>query len=426
MPTERSSGHGLLTSSSNVIPFPTGTIAGDLLVLAWGSDFQRSSVPTGWTAMFNDYTSFFNGSLIWKITDAADITAGSVTLAMAGAGNGSYDIRCIQTGTFYTYAPVGVLGHVNKGSGQATLPQSLGTFTPQASSLAYYFASRNANNQTLTSSVGTLSWQNASATASNGYYNAGAMYQETISDRSSRTPSYSGSPTVSDGGGAAYIAYEVRAGYSGVDYDTEIAQSLQAWWKLDETSGTQAADSSGNARHATYDATAVLSQSTVRPNGPRAAKATAGPVAQISGASWMNVVPYTAVCWFRSVNTSDGGLFGRYGSGLNGGWLLWQRNGNWSAVARTAGSDNQLGLDTIVTSTNHMIAVTFDGTRMIGYLDGRPEGSLPTSSQAAPSGTDPIILGGYTFSNSLATMQDCSFHSAVLTPAQIYDIYKAG
>lgn len=261
-PTERASGHGQLTSSSNVIGFPTGTAAGDLLILATGSDF-RATAPTGWTRPLDDSVSFFNGSLLWKIATAADVTAGSVTLALAGAANGTYFITAITGGTFDPFAPTRISSHIIKSTTTATLPQAMDTFTTLALSRSYYLASRSAPGQTFTCDTGTLQWRHTSAVAANGYYNSGALYAEDVTSAASRTPNWSATPTVADVDGASYDQWEVRAVTTGsknlTNYATAVlANSPWGFWQQAETSGTTLADSSGNSRTMTITGTPTL------------------------------------------------------------------------------------------------------------------------------------------------------------------------
>lgn len=432
--TERATTHGYLSASPNTISFPSGLTAGDLLILVWGTDYRRNGGLSGWTIVLDTYPNYANGGLAWKIATSGDVSAGSVSMPMTGLANGSYACIAIQAGTFSTTDPIRLGGQRVSTAANSTLPITPATTVTTASSRIYYFGYRSAL-QTLTCSVGTQQWtQNGTA---NAYNAAGSLYAEDITSSVTRAPAWTASPTVAALDGSAFITFEVCVAYAGSGFNAEINQSLQGWWKLDETSGTTANDSSGNNRHMTYGAGAVLAEATVRPGGVRAAKATTGHVASIASATWMDRSAFTATVWAKlaAPTGSNKGFFSRYNSGAaQGAWLIWENTASApTAEAISSGVITSTGIPIVdspvvaVTNDVHFIALTYNSSTICLYVDGHLMGQLASSATTAAISQE-MTLGAYNNSGTspaLATLQDATFHSAALTDAQIWAIWAS-
>ena len=87
-PTVRASSILPFNASSVTVSWPSGTIAGDLVVIFVGDGYAVNS-PSGW-AVFNNTGSndWANGLTAAKIMTAADISAGAVNVTLTGAYNG--------------------------------------------------------------------------------------------------------------------------------------------------------------------------------------------------------------------------------------------------------------------------------------------------------------------------------------------------
>lgn len=69
-------------TSSIVITWPSGTVAGDLAVIMWTNDYG-GPIPAGWTSIYWSATGNSSGidyGAIYKVLDADDISAGGLTL----------------------------------------------------------------------------------------------------------------------------------------------------------------------------------------------------------------------------------------------------------------------------------------------------------------------------------------------------------
>lgn len=90
-PTIRSSNIASYNASSATITFPTGTVAGDIVVIYWENGFAGNySAPSGWTPIHlaPNVGNYTNQNCAAKIMTSADITAGSVVVNAAGSFNG--------------------------------------------------------------------------------------------------------------------------------------------------------------------------------------------------------------------------------------------------------------------------------------------------------------------------------------------------
>lgn len=72
-------------SSSLVVPFPSGSVAGDMAVVAVLQG-RRVNIPAGWTLLYQtaDLTGV-DASCFYKVLDASDISTGSVTVTCAAS-----------------------------------------------------------------------------------------------------------------------------------------------------------------------------------------------------------------------------------------------------------------------------------------------------------------------------------------------------
>lgn len=91
--------------NSAIVPLPSGAIAGDLAVLFGGTGWSVNN-PSGWGVLYNDSTGIVSAGAFWKILDAADITAGSVTLSFTNSFDSGACLVVIEDGTFDAAAPI--------------------------------------------------------------------------------------------------------------------------------------------------------------------------------------------------------------------------------------------------------------------------------------------------------------------------------
>lgn len=87
-PTIRASNIASFNAASVTIPWPSGTVAGDVVII-FVSDGYAVKSPAGWTILDNTGSNdWANGLTAAKIMNSTDISAGSVTVALVGSYNG--------------------------------------------------------------------------------------------------------------------------------------------------------------------------------------------------------------------------------------------------------------------------------------------------------------------------------------------------
>lgn len=94
-----------------------------------------------------------------------------------------------------------------------------------------------------------------------------------------------------------------------------------AYWKLDETSGTTAVDSSGNGNHGTYGSGVTLNQAPLILSG-RSIAATASSNVAIDAPDIVASTVLSAGIWIKAASapSADLALFGKFRSGFSAPW----------------------------------------------------------------------------------------------------------
>lgn len=201
------------------------------------------------------------------------------------------------------------------------------------------------------------------------------------------------------------------------NYQTEVLQDSPAgFWMLDETSGTSALDSSGNARHGTYQAGFTLAQSGPGSNIPNA-------VALTGEASGTGLVEFPNSATISLTSDFTVGLFVKFDATITSGfWNLlslvdaseWSQPLQLSAGKSGSPAKNQVafrvgngvgyGETTVVSpsddlgTTWHHVAFRCSGTTYSVLLDGTQIDS-GTSSQIRGNSGYVMRLGRRTASS---------------------------
>lgn len=175
------------TGTSVTIPWPSGAVAGDLIIIPMGVAGGLSTAPSGWTVTQEQTGSFVSGWVLSKILTSADISAGSVTVTFSTTTVGVYSIVDVVGGGAIREAEASQTGpFVN--------PVTLTTSSAvQGSDFSIYFGANGSN-----------SFAGASAASIN---------QGTLQS------SYTISPGAAAVGGALYTASPSPAGATSVVFD---------------------------------------------------------------------------------------------------------------------------------------------------------------------------------------------------------------
>jgi hypothetical protein len=260
-----------------------------------------------------------------------------------------------------------------------------------------------------TSGPGTVSFGNSNALSTTVQFSADGVYGLNI--------------TVSNGASSsAALAVVVNA-------DSPVTNGLQAWWKLDETGGSTAADSSGNGRNATVVSGTFTSgyvSNALQFNGTtgRATYAVQNSN-QVTVTAWARADAQGNSQFPRIVETPTFRLFFRFGSS--------DVNSVGFATFDTVNGDFDSGGGSISLGPWYHVAVNYDRGSLANlpafYINGIRRATV---TLAMPSGTVPPFTGtGYIGNRSAldrawsGPIDDLRIYNRLLNDAEIQALAAA-
>lgn len=214
-----------------------------------------------------------------------------------------------------------------------------------------------------------------------------------------------------------------------------LALGPAGFWKLDETSGIVAADSSGNARDGVYVNTPVL-------GGPPLVR-TINHSAHFDGVtSTMQVPPnvafapgtaFSMMLWKQSIiNTANSPLMAR---GVTGGdiFLIYHNGGTglWAVIGHAGAYEIADAGVVADDGERHLYGMrwTFGGSVDL-LVDGLMVASLPSVLALADPVASPLVMGGaenFFGINFIDADESCgAFLNYAITDRQFADLYAAG
>jgi beta-galactosidase len=256
---------------------------------------------------------------------------------------------------------------------------------------------------TQVSGPGTVTFDNPNALTTTAHFNADGIYGLTFT---------------ASNGVTATVALAVS-----VNPSLGVQNGLLAWWKMDETGGSTAADSSGNGRTATVSGATFASgyiSNALYFNGTTNAATFASPDAgQITVASWVRADGQGNSQYPRILDTPGYRFMFRFdGQGTNGlDFATYSTvNGDWFS-----------GNDTIRTGAWVHVAASYDRSSFANlpalYVNGA---KLPPTTITSPSGTQPAYTGtGYIGNKSGLTrawkgpVDDLRIYNRLLSDAEV-------
>lgn len=132
--TIRGSNSQWFSGSSVVIPFPSGSAAGDTCIVFAGHGWDVTN-PSGWTVLDNSTGSNFNGATFIKTLSSGDISTGSVTVSFA---NGYFGV----VGSVAIVGSATVRAQTDARSGSGATSRTITTDgTPVSGDLAIWWGS---------------------------------------------------------------------------------------------------------------------------------------------------------------------------------------------------------------------------------------------------------------------------------------------
>jgi hypothetical protein len=247
-------------------------------------------------------------------------------------------------------------------------------------------------------------------------------------------------PAASVGIGAAITATAVAAVAAvptpGVtaptdSYDAEVlADSPLLYWRLGESSGTTAADSSGNGRDGTISGSYSLGATSLV-NVDNTAVDFTDAVVQDAYDTALNLSTATYEAWFKADTFS--GVIIRRGvalAGAIGAQIVASSDPMVKFEFTTPGGDvyvveHSTGWST---GTTYHVALTFDGTTLRAYVNATEVGSSATPAGSS-SVSNPILMVGATETtaqNFDGVIDEVAIYGTALSAARIEAHYDAG
>jgi len=229
-------------------------------------------------------------------------------------------------------------------------------------------------------------------------------------------------------GGNTIVPFTVVVGASGA-----ITNGLLAWWKMNETGGSTAGDSSGNGRTATISGAIFTNFATGYPsnalhfNGSSSYASFASPgVTQLTLVAWARANAQGNSVYPRIFDTPGYRLFFRFDNQGNNGFDF--------ATYSTGNGDWFSGANTISTGAWYHVAASYDLSNLANvpteYVNGIPIGA-PTVI-TTPSGTQPSSAGtGYIGNVAALTrgwsgdLSDLRIYNRLLSGAEVQVIANA-
>jgi hypothetical protein len=238
---------------------------------------------------------------------------------------------------------------------------------------------------------------------------------------------------------AALTVGSSAPGQTGSAYaDAVLADAPVGYWRLGETAGTSAVDSSGHAHAGTYLGGVVLGVPGALPNDTNAAARFDGgnDRVTVAGVADPGTADFTLEAWIKTAGaTSDQVVAGKKGSGNAGSWWFVVvtvdsghvgqlrarvRNGS---VTRTAYSTARVD-----DGAWHHVVVRFDRDVGIGfYVDGAPVGSSAGVSTGSVANTGAFGIGLVPGSgNFKGDLDEVAVYASLLSTAQVQAHFAAG
>jgi len=278
-------------------------------------------------------------------------------------------------------------------------------------------------------------WLAGEFASSNSYWSTYIGETHFVVTISTPTPTAGTTVTPTPDPTATATATPTATPTGGVPYSTAVlADSPVVYYRLDESSGTTANDSSGNGNNAIYTSRAILNQAGATSDGD-AAIAGNGETLITGGGSILptGATPRSVEVWFKTTATPSS----PYGSTL----VAWGTESSNEMFAIKVYSSTMLKLTnwtngyyfTVPAGANtldgkwHYMVVTFDGSNATVYYDNHNLGTQTVSFNTALSSVG-LVLGSQTGNNDSpfnGGLDEVAIYNKVLTPAQISAHYNA-
>lgn len=216
-------------------------------------------------------------------------------------------------------------------------------------------------------------------------------------------------------------------------YSSEVlADSPLLYWRLGETSGTTAADSSGNGRTGTYSGGPTLGVTGLLNGDSDKATTFDGVNDYVTGSAPATTSAFTIEFWFKGAAS---GLFVTRYPSTSGQRLFYVGVGSGGSAGKVEFSvKNNAGVEasvfgaTLIGSNARHIVCTYDGSTSRVYLNGVLDGSGTTVTGALANVSPALEVAARTASPSYmaGTFDEVALYNTALSGARILAHYNAG
>lgn len=415
-----------------VVDLPTGITAGELLIVhvacdCWGG--QTLSTPGGWTEILGTVVSDLRSYTYTKTASGSEGSTLNITVSGASALFSQVSMRISGwTGTPTAAETTGSLSALNPPNVTASWGSDNNLF----------IALGSAQNSTDSSFVITAAPTNYSSlvvgdttiTAA-----AGAAFRElTSASDNPGTMAYSG------GSPNEWIGSTIVVQPGAVEEPAAaIALSrppnnlgLVGYWPMDEGEGTDAGDFSGYGNHAAFGGGASSPAWTSGIRGRALVfdgsadyasmgnSAVLNPATSITVAMWIYPTAYLhSIPVGRNITAGSDSVYA----------FKWRNTGNPFWRIRDSGGSNHdlsLGVNPRLNQWHH-VAVTYDGTTMISYLNGEQQGTPLTYSDTLIASTGNTEIGrGITSETFPGAVDDVRIYSRAISASEVAGLARGG
>lgn len=210
---------------------------------------------------------------------------------------------------------------------------------------------------------------------------------------------------------------------------------LLGYYKLDETSGTDIYDSSGNGYHGTFNGAPAVTPAASGPGGAGAIEFTTATNVTIGDDAYDNLPEFTACAWVNrpSSPTAAGftGLMGKNTVGTNG-WDVYGQAGNGVFGISVPGAGYKQPGGVLDADTWVHVCASWDGnyttSSMKLYRNGVEvsPGSGSSYGSIQDDAANDVFIGGtssYDFDGGMAGVR---IYNRVLTDPEVLELYNLG
>ena len=227
--------------------------------------------------------------------------------------------------------------------------------------------------------------------------------------------------TVGAGLASVTVAAQWGASYSA----TVLADTPYLWYRLGESAGTTATDSSGNSRDGTYTGTYTLGTAGLLTGDSDTAVAfNSGYVITKANVTGFGNAAWTLEAWIKGTSSANGDVVWIGGDATNtGANLRINTSGHIACVAGTLSHD--FGGANLADGAVHHVLMTYDGAgTMKAWADGSQYGSdWSCGTLAIATGLAYVACLNFYY---IGTVDEAAIYSTALTSTRISAHYTAG